>query len=319
MTAGAAGTAGRRVLVTGASGFIGSHVVRRLLADGARVVALTSPRHDAPPERLADVAADLELVTADICDPSSLADGIAAARPELVIHLAAFTHVGRSFDRVDETITTNVQGTVHLLQALKGDLERFVYVSSGDVYGDAPAPFKEDEPVAPLSPYAVSKYAAERFCRMFHQAHGWPVVCLRPFNAYGPSQSVDRVVPELIVAGLRGEPLRMTEGRQTRAFTFVTDVADAFVLALTADGIDGEVLNVGRSEEVSMRSLALTVLELVGSTVSPQFGALPYRPTEIWRMVGDTSRAERLLGWQATHSLDDGLARTVDWYRSRLS
>ena len=310
---------GRRVLVTGASGFVGSHVVRQLVGDGAHVVALSSSVSQRTPERLADVIADIEIVDANICDPSSLTHAVAVARPDLVIHLAAFTHVGRSFYRVDENIQTNVQGTVNLLQALDGRFERFVYIGSGDVYGDGQAPFREDQPVAPVSPYAVSKYAAERFCRMFHQAYSWPIVCLRPFNAYGPWQSVDRVVPELVVAGLQGKPLQMTEGRQTREFTFVEDVANAFVLALVTPGIDGEVLNVGSGEEVSMRTLALTVLELLGNPVEPEFGALPYRPTEIWRMVGDSSRAERLLGWRATRSLPDGLARTVDWYKQRLA
>ena len=309
---------GRRVLVTGATGFVGSHVVRRLLGDGAHVVALSSSVSHTSPPRLADVMADIEMVEGNICDASSVAHAVAVARPELVIHLAAFTHVGRSFYRLDENIQTNVQGTVNLLQALDGDYERFVYIGSGDVYGDGPAPFQEEQPVAPVSPYAVSKYAAERFCRMFHQAYAWPIVCLRPFNAFGPWQSVDRVVPELIVAGLTGKPLLMTDGRQTREFTFVEDVADAFVLGLTKPGIDGEVLNVCRGEEVSMRTLALTVAELLGGGLEPDFGALPYRPNEIWRMVGDSSRTERLLGWRATTSLADGLAHTIDWYRGRI-
>jgi UDP-glucose 4-epimerase len=308
---------GRRVLVTGASGFVGSHVVRRLVHDGAQVVALTTAK-SLRPTRLTDVLGDLELVQSDICDASSLVRAVEGARPELVIHLAAFTHVGRSFERVEENIETNVQGTVNLLQALGGDFERFVYIGSGDVYGDGPAPFREDQPVSPVSPYAVSKYAAERFCRMYHQAYGWPIVCLRPFNAFGPGQSVDRVVPELIVAGLEGRSLPMTEGRQTREFTFVEEVAEAFVLALTAAGIDGEVLNVCRGEEVSMRDLALGVARLLGSGVEPNFGALPYRPNEIWRMVGDASRTEQALGWRATQSLEDGLARTIDWYRGEL-
>lgn len=318
MTHPAISIVGRRVLVTGATGFVGSHVVRRLLESGAHVVALSSSVSQTTPVRLMDVLADVETVDANICDPSSLTHAVATARPELVIHLAAFTHVGRSFYRVDENIQTNVQGTVNLLQALNGEFDRFVYIGSGDVYGDGPTPFREEQPVAPVSPYAVSKYAAERFCRMFQQAYEWPIVCLRPFNAYGPWQSVDRVVPELVVAGLRRRGLPMTEGRQTREFTYVADVADAFLLALGTPGIDGEVLNVCRGEEVSMRTLALTVFELLDSPIAPQFGALPHRPTEIWRMVGDPARVERVLGWTATRSLVEGLTSTIDWYRHQL-
>jgi UDP-glucose 4-epimerase len=111
----------------------------------------------------------------------------------------------------------------------------------------------------------------------------------------------------------------MTEGRQTREFTFVADMADALVRALVAPGINGAVINVGQDEEVSMRDLALTILDLLGNPVEPQFGALAYRPTEIWRMVGDSSRARSVLGWQPAHSLQQGLSETIDWYRARLA
>lgn len=310
--------AGRRVLVTGASGFIGSHVVRRLLADGALVSAVSSSVSAITPARLDDVADRIDIVEANLDHRSSLEQAVRATRPELVLHLAAFTHVGKSFHRVEQTVQTNIQGTVNLLEVLGGAYERLVYVGTSDVYGDAPVPFLEDGPVSPVSPYAVSKYAAERYCRMFHQANGWPIVCLRPFNTYGPWQSADRVIPEIVLAGLLRKPLRMTEGRQTREFTFVEDVADAFVRALVAPGIEGEVFNVGRGDEVSMRDLALTVLELLGNPIQPEFGALDYRPTEIWRMFGDSSKARRVLGWTPSHSLGDGLAKTIDWYRDQV-
>ena len=184
-------------------------------------------------------------------DAASLAHVVTTTRPELVIHQAAFTHVGKSFSRIDENIQINIQGTVNLLLSLDGNYDRFVNIGSGDVYGDAPVPFREDGPIRPASPYAVSKYAAERFCRMFHQAYGWPIVCLRPFNVYGPQQSPDRIIPELIISGLTGKDLEMTGAAQTREFMYVDDVADVFVRALTQPGIEGEVINVSRGEEVS--------------------------------------------------------------------
>ncbi|MHB1534682.1 MAG: NAD-dependent epimerase/dehydratase family protein [Acidimicrobiales bacterium] len=304
----------RRVLVTGATGFIGSHLVPRLVAEGAQVFALTSAV-GAVPDGQADTDAAVVTVEANVTDSSSLSHVVASVRPEFVVHQAAFTHVGKSFYRIEENIQTNIQGTVNLLQALDGGYERLVYVGSGDVYGDSPVPFKEDGPVRPASPYAVSKYAAERFCRMFNQAYGWPIVCLRPFNVYGPGQSPDRIIPELILAGLEGRALRMTGGRQTREFTYVDDVVEAFVRALVVPGIDGQVLNIGRGEEVSIHDLALTVLRLLGDPIAPLFGALPYRPTEVWRMFGDNRRAAALLSWEATTELSEGLRRTIAWYR----
>lgn len=269
------------------------------------------------PVRLADVAADIHLVEANITDRSAMEAMAASVQPELVAHLAAFTHVGKSFRRVDENIATNVQGTVNLLQALDGRYERFVYTGTSEIYGDTPTPFREDGPVNPVSPYSVSKYAGERYCRMFHQAYGWPIVCLRPFNAYGPWQTADRVIPEIILSALRGSDLLMTDGRQTREFNYVTDLADGFVAALTTDGTDGQVINLGNGSDVSIRDLTTMVLDLMDNPIEAKIGALPHRPTEIWSMFCDNSRARELLGWAPSHTLAEGLAETITWYRDR--
>lgn len=309
---------GRRVLVTGASGFIGSHVVRRLLEEEAAVYAMSPSVSAVYPVRLTDVADRITLVEANVTDRSSMDHVSATVEPEYVLHLAAFTHVGKSFQRVDENVQTNVQGTVNLLQALRGNYERFVYTGTSEIYGDVPPPFREDGPVNPVSPYSVSKYAGERYCRMFHQAYDWPIVCLRPFNAYGPWQSPDRVIPEVILTALLGRELKMTEGEQTREFNYVGDLADGFVKALTVEGVAGEVLNLGCGEDVSMREIAQQILDLMDNPIEPQFGALPYRPTEIWRMVSDSGKARARLGWRPSVSLAAGLARTIEWYRSEF-
>jgi nucleoside-diphosphate-sugar epimerase len=244
---------------------------------------------------------------------------VAAVRPAYVLHLAAYTHVAKSWHRVDECVQTNIQGTINLLQALaRVDYARFVYTGTSEIYGDVTVPFQEHGPVNPVSPYAVSKYAGERYCRMFHQGRGWPVVMLRPFNAFGPAQSPDRVIPEIITKALRGQELHMTGGRQTREFNYVDDLADGFVRAVTAAGIDGEIINLGCGVEISMRELAGKVLSLLGDPIQPRFGALPDRPNEIWRMYADASKARDRLGWQPTTSLDEGLRRTVEWYRAEL-
>ena len=172
--------------------------------------------------------------------------------------------------------------------------------------------------VRPVSPYAVSKYAGECYCRMFHAGHGWPIVMVRPFNAYGPAQSPDRVVPEIIVRALRGQELRMTQGRQTREFNLAEDLADGLVRAAVTPGIEGELFNLGCAQEVSVRELATTILDLMGNPIEPRFGALPDRPSEIWRMYSDSAKAHRVLGWAPQHSLVDGLKGTIDWYREEL-
>ena len=306
------------VLVTGATGFIGSHVVDALLAADADVHALTSTVSSVYPQRLLGVRDQVTLHEGSLADRSAM-DAVAdAVRPRLVFHLGAYTHVGKSWQRVDECVQVNVQGTVNLLQALAPyGYDKLVYTGTSEIYGDVPVPFTEDGPVNPISPYSVSKYAGERYCRMFHQGKGWPVVMVRPFNAYGPAQSPDRIIPEIIVRALRGQPLLMTQGRQTREFNYVTDLARGFVAA-ALHGEPGRLYNLGCGEEVSMRDLATTLLALLGDPITPQFGALAERPTEIWRMHADASRAQAELGWSSEVSLEDGLARTVEWYRREL-
>jgi UDP-glucose 4-epimerase len=306
---------GARVLVTGATGFIGSHLVRRLLVEGAEVHAMTSTVSSIYPERLLDVKDDITLHEANLIDRSAMDAVVGRARPSHVFHLGAYTHVGKSWSRVDECIQANIQGTVNLLQALDGTgYERFVYTGTSEIYGDIDVPFREDAAVNPISPYSVSKYAGERYCRMFHSGYGWPVVMVRPFNAYGPWQTPDRVIPEIIGRALRGEDLKMTQGRQTREFNFVEDLAEGFLAIGTAPGVEGELFNLGCGEEVSMRDLATTILDLMGNPIEPQFGALPDRPTEIWRMYCDSSKVRERVGWAPRHTLAEGLAKTIDWY-----
>jgi nucleoside-diphosphate-sugar epimerase len=268
---------------------------------------------------LVDIRDRITLHGGNLNDSGAMDSVVERADPSVVFHLGAYTHVGKSWDRVDECIQTNIHGSVNLLQALaRSHYERFVYTSTSEVYGDVPVPFREDAVVDPLSPYSVSKYAGERFCRMLHRGRGWPIVVVRPFNAYGPAQSPDRIIPEIIVKALRGEHLAMTEGLQTREFNYVEDLVDAFVRAATMSGIEGEVFNIGGGEEISMRDLATTTLGLMGDPIVADFGALPQRPTEIWSMRADVTKATKVLGLPPARPLRDGLERTIAWYRREL-
>jgi len=309
-----------RVLVTGASGFIGSHLTKRLVAEGAEVHAVTPAVSSVYPERLLDVRTSIVLHEANITDRSAM-DALAKhAKPSIVFHLAAYTHVGKSWQRVDECVQTNVQGTVNLLQALDSiGYDRFVNTGTSEIYGDIDVPFREDANVNPNSPYSVSKYAAERFCRMFRQGHGWPIVLVRPFNAYGPAQSPDRIIPETIVRALRKQELKTTSGKQTREFNYVDDLVDGFVLAATVPGVEGELINLGGGEEIAIRDVVTAVLDVMGNPITAQIGALPDRPTEIWRMFCDSTKARELLGWKPRHTLREGLESTIEWYRAELN
>jgi UDP-glucose 4-epimerase len=308
------------VLVTGADGFIGSHVTRRLVAEGAEVHALTSEVSSVFPRRLLDLRGTVAVHEGNLMDRSAMDAIVRASKPKYIFHLGAYTHVGKSWQRVDECIQANIQGTVNLLQALADiGYERFVNTGTSEIYGDIDVPFREDAVVNPISPYSVSKYAAERFCRLFQRAYGWPIVMLRPFNAYGPAQSPDRVIPEIIVRALRKEELAMTQARQTREFNYVEDLADGFVKAATTPDVEGEIINLGCGEEISMRDVATLILDVMGNPIEPKFGSLPERPTEIMRMFCDSTKARERLKWSPGYSLREGLGKTIEWYGRELA
>lgn len=316
----ASGLTGRRVLVTGASGFIGSHLTRRLVADGAEVHALTSSVSSIYPARLLDVRESITLHEASLDDRGAMQLLAERVRPDYVFHLGAYTHVGKSWQRIDECIQVNIQGTVNLLMALAPTgFTRFVNVGTSEIYGDVAVPFVEDGPVHPISPYSVSKHAAEEYARLFGAAMSLPVVRVRPFNAYGPMQSPDRIIPETITRGLQGQPMRMTQGSQTREFNYVEDLADGLVRVATAPGIDGELFNLGCGRETSIRDVATLTLKLMGDPITPEFGVLEERPIEIPRMYADTTKTVERLGWSPATSLEAGLTRTIEWYRAALA
>lgn len=308
---------GKRVLVTGGAGFIGSHLVRRLLAEGVDVSVQVKYNSVIDNVRLAPVWHDIHPLEADLRNPDSLAQ-IRQLAPELVYHLAAYNHVGDSFLHVAEAIDSNTKGSVNVLKAYEG-YERFVYVSTSEVYGyQTEVPFVETMTPAPLSPYAVGKYGGELFARLQWQSLHRPVVIVRPFNAYGPYQSARAVVAETIITCLRAQELVTTSATQTREFNFVENLVDAFLLAGTVAGIEGQTFNVGSGEEISIRDLVHKIRDITRSGAPIRVGGLPDRDGEIMRMCADSTRARQVLGWTSKIDLDVGLRRTVDWYREYL-
>lgn len=305
----------RKVLVTGGSGFIASRLVHRLLEAGADVAVLTKYDSIVDNVRLADVWSDIRHVEADLRNIDSLERQLRPLRPEVVYHFAAYNHVGDSFAHVNEAMDVNARGTSALMESYE-DYQRFVYISTSEVYGlQLEVPFQEDMKPFPISPYAVGKFAGEAYARMKWHVFGRPVVVLRPFNAFGPYQSPRAVIAELIMKCLSGEDVITTAGAQTRDFNFVENLVDGFMLAATADGAVGAVINVGSGEEITIESLVRTIHRLTGSTSRLGIGELEYRPTEIWRMFADNSKARAILGWEPAVGFEDGLARTIDWYR----
>jgi UDP-glucose 4-epimerase len=319
MTAGAA--ASRRALVTGGAGFIGSHLVERLLADGFAVRVLddfSSGRE----ENLAAVEDRIELVRGDVCDSEIVSHAVAGV--DVVFHQAAIASVPRSVAEPVRTNAVNLEATLGLLEAARRhSVRRLVFAASSAAYGDDPTlPKSESLPVFPLSPYAVQKHASELYLQVYARLHGIETVALRYFNVYGPRQDPKSdyaaVIPLFVTAALEGSPVRIYgDGEQTRDFVFVADVAEANRLAGTLPGVSGAVLNVASGRRTSVNELARGIGECLGRRVDTRHE--PPRAGDVPHSWADVSQARRRLGFEARVSLEQGLELTVeDFARGRV-
>jgi UDP-glucose 4-epimerase len=313
-----AALAGQRVLVTGASGFIGAHLTRALVRHGAAVSVLLRPSSQL--HKLQALADRLTVLRADLCDPVALAQAVDQARPRYAFHLAAFTNVGRDRSHDEMALNVNLIGTVRLVNALAdAGVQRIVNSGTCEEYGDAEPPVTEAARLRPVSPYSASKAAASMWCEMAHRARGVPVVTLRPFLSYGPEQEAVRLIPQAILAALHQRDFPMTLGEQTREFTHVDDMVDGYLRAALVPGIEGEIFNLSSGEETSVRDAVALIFQLANSRGQPQFGLLKYREAELWRCCGDASRARETLGWQPRIVFADGIKQVIPWYRQALA
>jgi UDP-glucose 4-epimerase len=308
-------------LVTGGCGFIGSHLVAALLARGHRVRVLdnlTTGRR----ENLADLAADVELLVGDVADPDVARRAVQGC--EIVFHLAALASVARSVAAPLPTHVANATGTLSLLLAARAaGVRRVIYAGSSSAYGDsAVLPKHEDLPPQPLSPYAAAKLAGEHYCAAFARSYGLETLTLRYFNVFGPRQDpaseYAAVVPRFITAMLHGQaPVIYGDGRQTRDFTYVDNVVEANLLAMEAPRADGAVFNVACGARYSLLDLVDRLNAILGTALAPRHA--PARPGDVRHSQASIARAQEQLGYRVQVSFEEGLARTVAWYRERLA
>jgi UDP-glucose 4-epimerase len=314
----------RPVLVTGADGFIGSHLVERLVAEGARVRAfcLYNSRGSAGwlDEVDGDVRAAVEIVFGDIRDARlvrSATDGV-----EVVFHLAALIAIPYSYAAPESFIDTNVRGTLNALEAARdAGVHRFIQTSTSEVYGTPESlPIRESHPLSAQSPYAASKVAADQLAIAFARSYGQPVVVLRPFNTYGPRQSERAVLPTMLRQLLAGkDEIRLGRTDPRRDLTYVADSVDGFVRAASAPGIDGEVIQLGTGRSESIAELFAMACRLLGVEARIVTDPDRVRPdaSEVLVLESDPSKARERLGWQARTPLEDGLRATIDWLRTQ--
>jgi len=307
----------KRVLVTGGSGFIGSHLCRHLVSLGAQVYVLVKYNSVIDNVRIAGIWNKVIPIEADLRNVDSLRQ-IQQIKPHIIYHLAAYNHVGDSFSQVSEAIDSNSKGTVNLLESYE-DYSRFIYISTSEVYGHQDTvPFTEHSKPQPLSPYAVGKYSGELYARLKWLSLNKPIVVLRPFNAYGPYQSPRAITAELIIKCLKGADIITTEGVQTREFNYVENLIEGFIAGGTVPEAIGQIINLGCGQEIAIKDLVSTIHSLTNSNSLLKIGELSTRPGEIMRMFCSNELAKSVLNWKPRIDHTSGLLRTIKWYEQYL-
>jgi NAD dependent epimerase/dehydratase len=314
----------RPVLVTGAGGFIASHLVEALVQAGARVRAFVRYNSRGDPGLLAmlplETRHQIETVAGDLRDLPAVQGAVQDVTH--VLHLGALIAIPYSYLHPAEVVATNVTGTLNVLLAGRdAGVERIVHTSTSEVYGTAlHVPIDENHPLQGQSPYSASKIGADMLAESFYRSFDLPVVTLRPFNTYGPRQSARAVIPTIITQALTQEVVRLGNLDARRDLTYVSDTVAGFLRVAETPGVEGETFNLGTGTEVRIGDLAQEILEITGRPVQVQVEESRLRPekSEVQRLLSDNSRARQRLGWEPQVTLREGLSRTVAWIELHL-
>jgi len=315
----------KRVLVTGADGFIGSHLVEQLVREGSNVRALVHYNSFAKSGWLDHICpkikAEIEIIRADIRDPFSIDSAVTNCSS--IMHLAALIAIPYSYKAPESYVSTNIVGTLNLLQSgLRHNIEHFVHTSTSEVYGTAKyVPICEKHPLQPQSPYSASKIAADSLAQSFFYSYDLPVTVIRPFNTYGPRQSTRAVIPTVISQIAAGsEEIKLGATSPTRDFNYIDDTVSGFVASFNNPSVVGEVINIGSNFEISINDVVLMIADLMGVKIKIISEASRLRPpkSEVERLLANNTKAKELLLWSPVYDGDtglrSGLKKTVDWF-----
>ena len=314
---------GKRVLVTGGGGFIGSHLVERLVALGAETRVLVHYRSDGSWGWLDGSSArdSIEVIAGDIRDRDSV--NTAMRDRQIVFHLAALIGIPYSYHAPMSYVHTNIEGATNVLLAARdAPVEMVVHTSTSEVYGSARyVPMDEDHPLQGQSPYSASKIGADKMAEAFHNSFGVPVATARPFNTYGPRQSARAVIPTIIVQALTEPQLTLGNLDPVRDFSYVLDTVDGFIRIAEQPNVAGQVFNLGAEQPISIKDLAHKILGLLGRDelkIASQEERIRPDESEVDKLHADSSQAHVQLSWRPGHTLDEGLLETIEWIRANL-
>ena len=314
----------KNILVTGAGGFIGSHLVEQLAARGARVRAFVRYNSHAdigllqllPDETLSQI----DIVAGDLRDGQAVHQAVEGC--QIVFHLGALISIPYSYLHPGETAETNFIGSLNVLTACKNlGVEMLVHTSTSEVYGTAQkVPMDETHPLQGQSPYSASKIGADKLAESFHRSFGLPVVTVRPFNTYGPRQSARAIIPTIISQALTQETIHIGNLKTSRDFTFVNDTVEGFFKAAEAEHVSGQTFNLGTGQEITIGDLAQKIVQKIGRSVEVVVDSQRLRPemSEVQRLRSDNTQAQHILGWRPLVDLDNGLDQTILWIKDHL-
>ncbi len=313
---------GKRVLVTGAGGFIGSHLAEALCREGARVRAFV--HYNALGSRgwldHSELRDDLEIIAGDIADADSVRLAVKGA--DVVFHLAALIAIPYSYVAPASYVRTNISGTLNVLQAAREHgTERVVHTSTSEVYGTAlQVPISETHPLQGQSPYSASKIGADKIAESYYCSFETPVTTVRPFNTFGPRQSARAVIPTIITQCLSGSKVKLGSLSPTRDMNYVSNTVSGFMLAATKPEAIGQTINLGSGREISINDLAQLIARLTGAEIELESDDVRIRPekSEVERLLADNRRAQDLLGWTPEVDLESGLLKTIDWLHENI-
>ena len=314
---------GKAVLVTGAGGFIGSHLVERLVREGHEVRAMV--RYNGRDDRGhldrvdADVRGHFQVVRGDLKDPESVRKHVSGQ--QLIFHLGALIAIPYSYENPHDFVQTNMSGTAHILDACRASnaLERVVLTSTSEVYGTALyVPIDEAHPLQGQSPYSATKIGADALGLSYYRAFGLPVAVLRPFNTFGPRQSARAVIPTVISQALQGAVVKLGSLEPRRDLTYVKDTVTGFVKIAGCDAALGRVVNIGRGDDLTIGELVDRISARIGQPINIQADPQRIRPaaSEVGQLLAGTALAQQLFEWKPAYSLDDGLDETIAWVKS---
>lgn len=315
----------KQVLITGAGGFIGSHLTEALVKAGAKVRVFIRYNSRDGRGNLEDLELGLleqiEIIAGDLRDADAIERTVKGC--DAVFHLGALVGIPYSYKNPREVVETNILGTFNVLTAARDHgVERIVHTSTSEVYGSALyVPIDESHPLQGQSPYSASKIGADKLAESFYASYDLPVVTVRPFNCYGPRQSARAVIPTLITQALACEEIRLGNTDTLRDFTFVTDTAEGFIKAAQSQEGFGKVINIGSGREISIGQLAQIIINTIQSTAEIVVDEARVRPShsEVTRLLADNRLAKETIGWEPHVSLEDGVKKTVAWIATHLN